>query len=297
MPAPIPDYSKVSLLLPMSGANGGTTFADRSINTKTINNSAGAVTSTAQSKYYGSSGYFDGGTRIYAATHTDFALGTGDFTVSLWFRKSSGSAQTFQRLVQFGNNSTNGILQVFANGGTANEARPYVAGYSGGGITPLPQGASASAQDVWNHLAVCRAGNEWYLWINGGLASQATLAGYSVAQNTVYVGANDVSGNRYTGYIQDVLVVKGQALYTSAFTPPARLIGDIAIETRDESNALVSRKVFAVARSYTSAIAASGTTDGSGALTLSSLPACEYSVAAIDSGDQFNDLVLRRTPV
>lgn len=297
MPALIPDYSKVSLLLPMSGTNGGTTFTDYSPTPKTVTRT-GAVTSTAQSKYYGASGLFDGtGDTLSVASHADFALGVGNFTIGMWLRKTAGDAQNYQRLLQINSDNTNGNLILHANHSVANEFRPYATTYSGSVTTVVEPPAAASSQGEWNHLELDRSGSDWFLWINGALASQGTLTGYNIPQAAVYVGANQAGSAEYAGHLQDIYIIKGQALHTAPFTPPARLIGNITIETRDEYNSLVPRKAFAVARSYTSKVAASGTTDGSGALTLYGLPACEYSVVAVAEGDQFNDLVLRRTPV
>lgn len=297
MPAPIPDYLKVSLLLPMNGANNGTTFTDYSPTPKTVTRAGGAVTSTAQSKYYGSSGFFDGtGDALSSASHADFALGTGDFTIGMWVRKTSGDAQTYQRLLQIGSDSGGGQVTILANAGTANEFRPYVAGYSGTAITIVEPGASPSTQDAWNHLEVVRSGSDWFVWVNGSLSSQSTLAGYSIVQAAVYVGSNNAGVQEFAGYLQDLYIMKGIALHTATFTPPARLIGDIVIETRDQTGALSPRKVFAVRRSEHNKIVASGTTNGSGAMTMTGLPACEYSVVAIAEGDALPDLILRKTP-
>jgi len=46
-------YDKCSLLLPMDGANNGTTFTDWSPSPKTVTRNGNAKTVTAQSKYYG----------------------------------------------------------------------------------------------------------------------------------------------------------------------------------------------------------------------------------------------------
>ena len=55
-----PYYSAVSLLLPMDGTNGSTTFTDSSLNGLTVTAVGNAQISTTQSKYGGASGYFDG---------------------------------------------------------------------------------------------------------------------------------------------------------------------------------------------------------------------------------------------
>jgi len=55
-----PNYSSVSLLLNGNGTNGSTTFTDSSVNNHTITRNGNAQISTTQSKFGGSSMYFDG---------------------------------------------------------------------------------------------------------------------------------------------------------------------------------------------------------------------------------------------
>ena len=53
-------YNSCSALLHFSGSNSSTTFIDNSPNAFSITSNNGAAISTAQSKFGGSSGYFDG---------------------------------------------------------------------------------------------------------------------------------------------------------------------------------------------------------------------------------------------
>jgi hypothetical protein len=76
------------ILLHMDGTNGSTTFTDTnaggSAHTWTANGNA--QISTAQSKFGGASGLFDGtGDYITTPDHADYTLGSGDFTIDLWF--------------------------------------------------------------------------------------------------------------------------------------------------------------------------------------------------------------------
>ena len=57
---PDPDFANVSLLLHGDGTNGSTTIVDSSSSSKTVTAVGDAQISTAQSKFGGSSIYFDG---------------------------------------------------------------------------------------------------------------------------------------------------------------------------------------------------------------------------------------------
>ena len=81
--------------------------------------------------------------------------------------------------------------------------------------------------NTWTHLAMVRNGDSLVLYKNGvSVASRTGVAtwNYSSLSNNGYVGySNDGSGTiRFvTGYISNVRVVKGLAVYTSNFVPPA----------------------------------------------------------------------------
>ena len=88
--------STVSLLLHMNGVNGGTSFVDSGYYDYLVNMSgtafSTATTSTTQSKFGGSSGYFNrsvpNGLRFDLNTNiagnSPFTLGTDDFTIESW---------------------------------------------------------------------------------------------------------------------------------------------------------------------------------------------------------------------
>jgi hypothetical protein len=86
-----PYASNVSLHLKMDGANGSTTFTDSSPNALTVTAVGNAQISTTQSKYNGTSAYFDGtGDYLNLATSTAFGFGTGDYTAECWINIAGG---------------------------------------------------------------------------------------------------------------------------------------------------------------------------------------------------------------
>ena len=83
-----PYYDAVSLLLPMKGANNGTLFPDYSKNLLSLVKGTTIKTVTTQSRFYGSSGYFDGYSTGYltapAGSESAFTFGVNDFTLEFW---------------------------------------------------------------------------------------------------------------------------------------------------------------------------------------------------------------------
>lgn len=239
--------ANVSLLLPMSGTNNGVSFPDKSLTPKSVavSGDTKTITTAGIPKYYGSCAYFDGsGDRLTVSSHADFNLGTGDFTIGLWFRRASSDTETYARILQFGSDNTAGVLTVFANAATGTECRPYIAGYSGASVTFVEPGVSTTTQDTWHHLEIDRSGNTWYVWIDGLLSNQGTYASYNVIQNALYIGSNNSGVKEFAGYMQDLIIIKGQALHTAPFTPPAQLVPpsdtQLTVELESQQGSLTS---------------------------------------------------------
>ena len=84
------DY--VLLLMPFDGPNNSTIFEDYSSNRNIITTYGDAKISTTQSKFGGSSGYFDGaGDYLEISSSSLFEFGLGDFVIEAWIYPTSYS--------------------------------------------------------------------------------------------------------------------------------------------------------------------------------------------------------------
>jgi hypothetical protein len=173
-----------------------------------------AQISTAQSKFGGSSMYFDGtGDYVASASSPLLALGTGNLTVEFWFRASS--VGTNQRIVQNtvgGFDSTSYILRI--NGSSKLEVAFAYPDVSASSTTTI-------ANDTWYHVAMVRNGTSVKVYLNGVEEMSGTSSG-NMSNQYAYVGGyyNVGPAEYFTGYVQDVRITKGIARYTTAFTPP-----------------------------------------------------------------------------
>jgi hypothetical protein len=216
--------SSLVLAVPMNGANNGTTFTDESAtirgsgSAKAITRFGDTKTLTAVSKFYGSSGFFDGtGDYLSIANNADFDL-SGDFTIECWaYSVTALSAYTAQFAHIFGKG--NGVLT-----GTYSlcfyQSRVLFV-YS----SVLSQGASTLTNNTWYHFAVTRVSGVLKIFVNGQLDYSASVSNNLTSSSSFNIGdrqASDPSGQYpLNGYIQDLRVYKGVAKYTTNFKPPS----------------------------------------------------------------------------
>jgi len=218
-----PNWGQVSLLLHGDGTNGAqnNTFVDSSSGGTSITRN-GNPTQGSFSPYYdaagdydpainGGSGYFDG-TDDYLQTVDTYAIGTQNFTIEAWVYCSSYSVN--QQIIAL-------------DGGTTNRWQLFVAStndlvfrYSGSGSDITY--ATGLTADQWEHVAVVREGtgtNQTKIYLNGTQVAQGTVA-TTYATDNFNIGTGRTPGASITGYLSDVRVVIGTAVYTSNFTPP-----------------------------------------------------------------------------
>ena len=215
-------YLKVAV--PYNGTNGGTTFSDVHANVPgasgsnhTFTVTGNSQTSTATSKYYGSSGLFDGsGDYLTGAANTDWSL-DGDFTIEGWMNIDSGQKGIICSVGDASNNGTDGFEFYAAQ---ANDFRVYGNGTGGGTAAYwFGTGNGTFADGSWNHFALVRESNVAKAYING------TDIGKTYTTNTTYNGQLTLAAEYYDsgydghdGYLQDFRLYKGVAKYTSNFT-------------------------------------------------------------------------------
>ena len=167
---------------------------------------------------------FDGsGDYLQIGQTTDLNFGTGDFTIESFFYVSDTS-NSDQALISSGAASfASGAITFKAwNTFYGNEVvvQPY--DYNSGGTPIVRSGRIAS--NKWHHVAYTRSGNDHMLFIDGEL-KDTTTSSISINfndNNYTMIGFSNLdSSNGYMdGFISNLRVIKGTALYTSDFTPP-----------------------------------------------------------------------------
>jgi hypothetical protein len=156
----------------------------------------------------GVSAYMDGdGDYLSFPDSADWDFGTGDFTVEGWVNPASDLASDTQ-FIGFGDGDNGG------NFGFEGTGQPYFyhGGYYARTSTALNLGS-------WSHIAFVRSSGTLTCYINGTSAASSSYTGNVGGSLAPRVGAYS-GGQYFKGYMQDVRILKGTAVYTSAFTPP-----------------------------------------------------------------------------
>ena len=285
-PPPDAQFNYVTMLLHGDGTNGAqnNTFLDSSTNNFTITRN-GNTTQGSFSPYGSNWGVYFGGVGNYLTTATSasgFSFGTSDFTVEFWIN----STQT-TRCDPVGQDT------LF----TASGWWGFIFNLSGSGNMAWYENAnsriSASGTNwnngQWNHVALTRSGNSVRMFLNGTQVGSTYTTSFTYGASSVGIINGVISDGKsdgpLTGYLSNVRIVKGTAVYTSSFTPsttPLTAISGTSLLTNqsnrfidNSSNALaitltgspsVQRfNPFGTATAYsTSVIGGSGYFDGSG---------------------------------
>lgn len=145
---------------------------------------------------------------------TAFAIGTGNFTVEGWF--NSVDYTHWQHLFHFGGSGHYGIVLYRDN---SNSLIVQIEG------TTVINYAFTPVLSTWYHFALVRAGtgsNQTTLYLNGVSVATGTSTGNISADNIFIGGIDWGTGNNWSGYISNLRIIKGVALYTEAFTSPTQ---------------------------------------------------------------------------
>ncbi len=218
-------------LLHMNGTDGSTTFTDDAAGgTHEWTRYGDAQIDTAQSKFGGASGLFDGtGDYIQSADSEDWNFGSGDFTWDCQIRfnalPANGEMIVIEGTGDYLASPYGGWSLVLYNNAGTYELRFYFWAGSGGVLASKVHSVSVST-GVWYHVAVIRDGNNLYISLDGTLSSAANWTGITQVDNnnTLRTGAkfSGALSNRiaFNGWLDERRISKGIAQWTSNFTPP-----------------------------------------------------------------------------
>ena len=181
-----------------------------------------AALNTSVKKFGTSSLFVDGNSDYAAIPDGSFLFGTNDFTVEAFVYHTgvSGAANIFD----FRKSGDGFTINMDSSGNVgyySNKAGDYVIG----------QGSNSIGTNSWKHLVLCRHGGTTRLFIDGTLKDSASDT-YNYGSLGLTIGARfDQIQQYFAGYVDDLRVTIGKAIYTSAFTAPTSAVGTDLSET------------------------------------------------------------------
>jgi len=168
---------------------------------------------------------FDGtGDYLSIADNADFDFGTGDYTIETFlyvnaFGGSGGSAMRYYAQSTGGGGGGNGLSLTIDDSGYV---RPDA------NTSTITTASRPLTLKTWTHVAVSRSSGTFRLFLDGVLDKSVSDTSNIASSSNVLIGAEVTSGGYFNGFISNLHVVKGTALYTSNFTPPTAPISSVA---------------------------------------------------------------------
>jgi hypothetical protein len=177
---------------------------------------------------YSASGYFDGtGDYLTVANNSAFIPSNSDFTYEVWVYPTATPA-TYNSI--FYKRATNGYAGVGLS--VKNTGVFSVLATSADGVWNILNDESSIAVtlNAWQHIAITRQGSSWKVFKDGVLRITATSsATVRDTGSNQAIGAGSQTGDQpFSGYISNFRFVKGTALYTGPFIPPAAPLTTVA---------------------------------------------------------------------
>lgn len=204
------NWDKVSLLMHFDGADNSTVFMNE-VRRQLATANGDAKISTTQSKFGGSSAYFDGtGDRLGFSDSTDFGLSQNDFTIEAWIYPTAYPTGLDNPLFDFrSGGGQNGLFYLYPTTGLLTYYNGTIYGNTG----------TAPTLNQWSHVAFVKFGNETKAYLDGVLQWTVTVFDFG-STRPLSIGGNFAQSSSFTGYIDEARITKGLARYTANFTPP-----------------------------------------------------------------------------
>ena len=177
------------------------------------------VTGSIVPSFYSGSLLYTNSTTQYLITGAQTSstyFGSGDFTIEAWVYLTSTPA------LNAGIASVNGDWQI---------------SWQTNGFCYMPDtsnryvntnGAAAMSTGAWYHVAFARQSGTVRSFLNGVLAASISNSTAFTSLNGIQIGSNRSNNVGFPGYITNVRINKGTAVYTNTFTPPTSPLTNVA---------------------------------------------------------------------
>lgn len=203
------------------GTSGATTMSDSA--GKVWTSVSAAPLSNVQKKFGYTSGLFNGTNQCWTTPNsTDFDLKLNDFTISVWVYNQGAHSATYRGILSK-RNSSGTSSQSFTLLRYNNTRNQYTFEVANGTSTNGSSFGDVITLNRWDFVTVSRRGAYLYCGVNGKVDRFYFGSEILTTNITPKIGQLDSSsGSNFQGYIDELKVVQGSALYTTDFVPPTK---------------------------------------------------------------------------
>lgn len=205
------------LLNHFEGSNGSTVMDSSSFAYGNFIATDSTVMSSSQNKFGGSSLNIPGGNEALRIGH--FPAPTGAWTIAFWAYAASNTTDNVL-LCGYANGSYHGLVLKFS--GSTRTLVLSLSSHLGSADIASDVGTTQLSLTTWTHIAVVFTGSSYILFVNGTASGTVTSSARvsPALWNCLQLGSNNLSGNSWNGYIDD-LSVSNIARWTDTFAAPS----------------------------------------------------------------------------
>jgi len=245
-----PYAANVVLFLKGDGTNGSTSIVDSSPSPKTISVFGNAQISTAQSKYGGSSLYFEGNGNNFGVgadilttpASSDFNFTTRIYTIETWVYIAGDSLPDIDGgrdaiiVNNFPNSNSITGWSLAVAGDTTSTGTRLAFNYAVNSSFNRKSVTVAISKNAQHHVGFCQNNNTGYFFLDGTVYS-VDCTGFNppTSTNPLKVGGLNFEGYGLylNGYLDSVRITKNVCRYTSNFNPETDTYLNSSSETTD----------------------------------------------------------------
>ena len=174
----------------------------------------------------GGSAYFDGTgdylTTTYTTSNFDWYSSGVDFTIEYWFYANSLTGISYlesgtSHSTVIGNRDATSTTDYWSFGPTSAGTVTFY--YYNGGSAAVISSATFNAGS-WNHVAMTKTSSGITVFVNGVAGTTTAISGIPQSSTGVPLTIGQGNNSSYNGYVSNLRIVRGTAIYSGNFTPP-----------------------------------------------------------------------------
>lgn len=218
------------MLIHMNGSNGSPIFIDKMghpmlVDPSVFDPTNGPSIRTAQSKFGGASGFFNGSGLLLAQWAPDLDFGTNNFTIEFFINTGLNFGAHWPL---FNHVDADNMINLTLNNGSGDGSLFFQSSCTSTGLVSNLSnvGGNIVNDNAWHHVAIVRNGTAFTMYVDGlSQVSQNHAQGFSAGYGVLEIGSSTGYGSTtapaFIGYLDEFRIVNGIAIYTSNFTPPS----------------------------------------------------------------------------